>query len=476
MHRFAPLFTAIALGSLAMPSGAAELKLAIFNIWYGGVQVDSSAVAEAIRAADADIVALQEPEGMLRTYAQQAGYSFVDERLHLMSHFPIFPGRAGDLEFGYVAVDPAHVVAVAGLHLTSSPYGPELVRDGESLEAVVANEAETRVPEIEPYAENLSAVAGSGVPTFVMGDFNTPSHLDWTPAVVASGRVKLAVNWPVTEVLADAGFADSYRTVHPDPVANPGLTWTAGTPPPLVRKIETLDRIDMIWSSGPAEAIASEIVGELGGADVGIGLTVWPADHRGLVSTFEVTPAAAPLLVGVDQPVIRQGELLTARYLMPFTDAGRKVAIVGATDDTILQSLPVYDGSDHRAVRFGTQTLPPGAYRAALIDADGKIEASAPFWLLGRDALPTVTVTGSGPFDIGWTNGPANRLDWIGIYAAGEPDLYNYFGFVYTGATSTGLLGLDPTDYALVPGRYEARLMLDDGYSILASAEFEVGQ
>lgn len=39
-----------------------------FSIWYGGVRVDNSAVAAAIRAADADIVALQEPEGMLRTY------------------------------------------------------------------------------------------------------------------------------------------------------------------------------------------------------------------------------------------------------------------------------------------------------------------------------------------------------------------------------------------------------------------------
>ncbi len=148
MRRILPvlLLTIAAAGALAGAASAAELRLMTFNIWYGGVQVDSSAVAKAIEAAGADVVALQEPEGMLRTYAEQAGYSYVDERLHLMSHYPIFPGKQGDLEFGYVAIDPEHVVAVAGLHLTSSPYGPEMVRDGASLDEILANEAATRVP------------------------------------------------------------------------------------------------------------------------------------------------------------------------------------------------------------------------------------------------------------------------------------------------------------------------------------------
>ncbi len=98
----------------------------------------------------------------------------------------------------------------------------------------------------------MSAVAKTGVPSFVMGDFNVPSHLDWTPAVVAGGRVKLAVDWPVTRIMADAGFTDSFRAVHPDPVAVPGLTWTAGTPPPYVRAIEDdrPHRHDLVCRSG----------------------------------------------------------------------------------------------------------------------------------------------------------------------------------------------------------------------------------
>ncbi len=126
--------------------------------------------------------------------------------------------------------------------------------------------------------------------------------------------------------------------------------------------------------------------------------------------------------------------------------------------------------------RFGTATLAPGAYRAALIDGEGKVEATAPFWLLARDAQPQITVSGGPSYTIDWQNGPANRLDWVGIYPAGEVDLYNYIGFTYTGARSTGSMLVDASELGLTPGKYEARLMLDDGYSILAQTEFEIAQ
>ena len=50
------------------------------------------------------------------------------------------------------------------------------------------------------------------------GDFNTPSALDWTPAVDAvRGDVHYPVPWPVTRALARAGFTDTYRAVAPRP-------------------------------------------------------------------------------------------------------------------------------------------------------------------------------------------------------------------------------------------------------------------
>jgi hypothetical protein len=34
------------------------------------------------------------------------------------------------------------------------------------------------------------------------------------------------VPWPVTKMLADAGFKDSYRVVHPNVLQDPGITWS----------------------------------------------------------------------------------------------------------------------------------------------------------------------------------------------------------------------------------------------------------
>ena len=119
--------------------------------------------------------------------------------------------------------------ALANEHLTSDPYGPYLVRDGRPLARVMANERATRLPEIRAALRALAPARRRAIPTLMTGDFNTPSHLDWTPAVDAvRADVRYPVAWPVTLALQRAGFRDTYRAVHPDPVATPGITWTFG--------------------------------------------------------------------------------------------------------------------------------------------------------------------------------------------------------------------------------------------------------
>jgi endonuclease/exonuclease/phosphatase family metal-dependent hydrolase len=198
------------------------LKVMSFNIWYGGEQVDFQQVIEAIKAADADIVGLQEPDGNTARIAAAAGYSYVDLRRHIISRVPLFDsGLGARTETGqavysmagldsnaahvWALVAPGQVVAVANLHLTSDPYGPNAVRDGETLEAVLAVEAATRLPEIEPLAAALEPLVAAGVPVIVTGDFNTPSHLDWTTATVGLLPERLyPVEWPVTRRMEDA--------------------------------------------------------------------------------------------------------------------------------------------------------------------------------------------------------------------------------------------------------------------------------
>jgi hypothetical protein len=68
----------------------------------------------------------------------------------------------------------------------------------------------------------------------------------------------------------------------------------------------------------------------------------------------------------------------------------------------------------------------------------------------------------------------------VGIYAAGDPDLYNnYLGFIYVLAMSEGSTTFDADtlgEAMLPPGNYVVRLMKDDGYEILASAEFSIAE
>ena len=212
MKRLASLLAILFFVLGAAPASAEPLTVMTFNVWYGGVQVDFHQIGAAIRRADADIVGLQEPEGNTRAIARSAGMPYVDESLHLISRYPLYAAQRGGVRFAYAAIHPRKVVAITNVHLPSSPYGPELQRDGKSRRAILKNERVTRLSGLKPYLRPLAGLSDAGVPTFLVGDFNTPSHLDEP------------FPWPVSRALTGAGFRDSYRGAHPDPVARPGFT------------------------------------------------------------------------------------------------------------------------------------------------------------------------------------------------------------------------------------------------------------
>lgn len=478
------LFACLMLTALPAAAEPVRLKVMIFNIWRSGVQLSLQQVAAAIKAADPDVVALQEPEGNSRRIADMLGWSYVDERVHLISRFPLYMGTEDDVHFSYVEVQRSRMVAVSNLHLPSDSYGPELVRDGATLQEVLQAEADNRIYMLEPYAAALPKIAARGIPVILGGDFNSPSHLDWTDAMVQArpGAVKFTVEWPESKLMADSGFVDSYRQVHADPVAKPGLTWTPGYPHPFVRPQETHDRIDYIYAIG-AKAVASDVVGETGGPDVAIGVDPWPADHRALVTTFEVEPAPTPDLITVEPRLVKPGEIFVIRVATRKREKLGHFAIypAGAAEDAApITSLPC-DPADHLAAPFGTARLMPGEYLAAVSDAKGKRLASVPFWVTDPAAKPGVAVAQASvksgdPIEISWSNAPGNKFDWIGIYSATDPDLYNYLGYLYTNATVAGSVAFTTDDFGepLPPGEYEARLLRDDAYVELAIAKFTV--
>ena len=230
--------------------------------------------------------------------------------------------------------------------------------------------------------------------------------------------------------------------------------------------------------------MTSELVGEEDGPDVDIGVTPWGSDHRAVTSSFDVDPAAAPDLVDADPRVVARGERVTLRYALGGTGAGREVGILPASGggEDAIATVPIFDGADHIAPMLGTGTLEPGRYRAAAIDADGEILAASPFWVAAPNAKPAIETTSKRfapgqPIGVSWRNAPGNKLDYVGIFRAGDPSAYDYLGFLYTKARVDGRLSFNQADTGrLQPGRYIASLMLDDGYTTLASAPFRVGR
>ena len=81
---------------------------------------------------------------------------------------------------------------------------------------------------------------------FVTGDFNEPSILDWTEKQVANNMVPFVVEWPVSKLLQELGFKDSYRIIYSDESVYPGLTWFA---PVAEWEFQGMrkDRIDFIY-------------------------------------------------------------------------------------------------------------------------------------------------------------------------------------------------------------------------------------
>jgi Endonuclease/Exonuclease/phosphatase family len=488
-------------------SGTVRLRVMTLNIFYGGDELDLrtndwcakrrgcsetfAEVVETIRASGADVIGLEEAEHSTRRLARALGWH-ASERLAVISRYRLIDPPEGRGLYVFVELGPGQVVAIANSHLPSDPYGPYLVRDGGSAEELDALERSTRLPAIQDQLAVLPSLVEQGMPVFIPGDFNSPSHLDWTPAVAAvRPEVPFAFDWPVSRAYAEAGFRDSYREVHPDPVAVPGFTWTPGGLESVENEVH--DRIDWVLAGGRARAVESEIVGERGGPDVDIERDPYPTDHRGVVSTFVVKSGEAPDFAAPETRRLSIGNVLPVVFHAP-GHPGERVAIVPAGGDDPVAELSTF--AEDGTVTFATAGLRRGAYEVVLLDSRGDELSRSPFWLY-RPGEPVKVWTSKRvyerrePIDVGWSNAPGMRWDWVAVYRAqpGEKTAYatsrcnagycgndGYLLYEYTKTAVEGATTFSATSptgdgsWPLRPGLYEVRFLLDDGYSSRAKS------
>jgi endonuclease/exonuclease/phosphatase family metal-dependent hydrolase len=285
---------------------AAELRVMSFNLWHGGHagKQPLPQTVEVIRAAKADIVGLQETHGFStngvtpdsgRRIAEILGWHYFDQGGHtgIASRFPILtntPRKYGAM----VRLPSGRKVRMFNAHLMHAPYQPyQLLKipyaDApfiKTADEAVRAAREARGEQIERLLSDLKPALASGEAVFLSGDFNEPSHQDWTQRAAYAGKCPLPVPFPSTRAVEDAGLRDAFRTMFPDEVQETGWTWTPTTDPTDPK--DRHDRIDFVFFAGNGVKLTKcEIVGE-DSRFADILVTPYPSDHRAVVATLTV--------------------------------------------------------------------------------------------------------------------------------------------------------------------------------------------
>lgn len=470
-------------------AAASQVKLRVmaFNIEWGGTHVSFEKVVEAIQRAQPDVVAVQEAEGNLERLAVELGWHH-NARNHVISRHRLIDPSGADGKYVLVEVRPGLAVAVANVHLPSDPYSEDLIRDGRSLDEVIALERRLRLPAIQAFLTALPQLASNGMPVFLAGDFNSPSHEDWTASAIGRWpHRRYAVEWPVAKAVQAAGFRDSYRQRHSDPLENPGFTWWAGRPAiPDYNPgpSDSQSRIDFVWHTGPVEVTGSTLVGESGAPGVTIEVTPWPSDHRAVLSDFVVEAAPSPFLVAADRQRYVFGEPVSIAYRNRTSAGAIVIASVNSGSGGNMSSRRIGLNAERDVLELNEPLPGSGRYRVTLEDNQRQVVSRNYFWVLPADARPLIEVASESydqgePVSLTWRNAPGNRYDWVAIYAEDSTDEGSYLAWAHLDAGIEGTMTLDASDtverWPLPPGRYVARLMIDDGFTLLGeSVPFEI--
>lgn len=265
-----------------------SISLLTFNVWNEGIGIPKSLtkIRDVIQTTDADIVGFAE----VRNYGGRdwtkkivatlnkngATYygKYIGGDVSIISKFPIihskliYKGEGSVALFEIETKQQTIVLAMAHLDYTKEAcYLPrgynggtpnwKMIDDGSGnalpnknvKEILDYNLSSTRDEQIQTF---LDAVKDETRPIILMGDFNEPSHLDWTESTAKMfDHNGLTIPWNNTLTLENNGFTDAYREFFPNPKINPGFTWpsfvtgkksTSWTP-----KADERDRIDYIF-------------------------------------------------------------------------------------------------------------------------------------------------------------------------------------------------------------------------------------
>lgn len=270
-----------------------SIKVMTWNIWHGGIHgtktdnfkkdtANTVNVLKVIKQENPDILFMQETYCCGMDIAKQAGYSYSwrgSSNLSIHSKYSIIDTINIYKPFnshGVVIDVEGEKILCINLWLH---YLPDYFQDIKKLspDSLIIGEGTTRLKEITAILKSVDSLGEIlNMPIIVGGDFNSGSHLDWVESTKESHYDKV-VEWPVSKLMIDRGFIDSFREANPDPTKTLDGTWGF-----LSDEIIS-DRIDFIYYKGDhIKTKYSKIVQD----DPIDGF--FNSDHRAILSIFEL--------------------------------------------------------------------------------------------------------------------------------------------------------------------------------------------
>ena len=274
-----------------------ELTVLSFNLWFGGTQVINYHAKQVrfISNSGADIVGLQESTGDHATrLANALGWDhWQGSDVGVISRYPIVQvyqpiDGAGAVR---IALDKGYEINFWNCHLGYTPYGPyDFCYDHLTPENVLRNEIKSRrTPQIKNIMKHMQShlQRAPSTPVIFTGDFNAPSHLDWTDATKSLHCGIGYFPWPTSKEPTSYGLIDSFREIHKDPLAEPGITWSPiylendGRPEPM-------DRIDFIYHKGLKTQNSEVVLVGNPKPQPEHKYNEWPSDHAAVRTVFKI--------------------------------------------------------------------------------------------------------------------------------------------------------------------------------------------
>ena len=285
------------------PGEESIVRVMTYNVCRGGTYWGQplSQSAKMIELAQADVVALQEMgKNTTAELAKLLGWNHTATFLTRYEIVEEFKGGGRRAFHGIVVKLPSGQEArFYSLHLPHGPYQPYLLlglSGGRSYPFIetaaeaIASAERNRGKHLARVLKPIADLPNKEAPVFVIGDFNEPSHLDWTEAAAKAGRHPMKVEFPCSLMMGKAGFTDAYRTIHPDEMAKPGFTWNARVKPDDTSNHR--DRIDYVYFKGKGLKVTDAKVIGANKENGDIVVAPYPSDHCAVVATFTLSNQA----------------------------------------------------------------------------------------------------------------------------------------------------------------------------------------